>query len=76
MGCQRIYGELRKLGIRVSATTIRMLLRRHGLVRPRDAGDRRGRSSGGPKLKGSSVATSSRSRRSGSRPSMCCSSSS
>src|SRR6266487_4634988 len=30
-GCVRICGELRKLGIRVGATTIRMLLRRHRL---------------------------------------------
>jgi putative transposase len=30
-GCVRIAGELRKLGIRVGATTIRTLLRRHGL---------------------------------------------
>jgi transposase len=30
-GCVRIQGELAKLGIRVSATTIRSLLRRHGL---------------------------------------------
>jgi len=30
-GCVRIQGELAKLGIRVSATTIRTLLRRHGL---------------------------------------------
>jgi putative transposase len=30
-GCLRICGELRKLGIRVGATTIRTLLRRHGL---------------------------------------------
>jgi putative transposase len=30
-GCVRIGGELRKLGIRVGATTIRTLLRRHGL---------------------------------------------
>jgi transposase InsO family protein len=30
-GCVRIQGELRKLGIRVGATTIRMLLRRTGL---------------------------------------------
>jgi hypothetical protein len=30
-GCVRIRGELAKLGIRVSATKIRTLLRRHGL---------------------------------------------
>ncbi len=30
-GCVRICGELRKLSIRVGATTIRTLLRRHGL---------------------------------------------
>jgi len=30
-GCVRICGELRKLGIRVGTTTIRTLLRRHGL---------------------------------------------
>jgi hypothetical protein len=30
-GCVRIAGEVRKLGIRVGATTIRTLLRRHGL---------------------------------------------
>jgi putative transposase len=30
-GCVRICGELHKLGIRVGATTIRALLRRHGL---------------------------------------------
>jgi putative transposase len=38
-GCVRIAGELRKLGIRVSATTIRTLLRRNGLgPAPRRAG--------------------------------------
>jgi hypothetical protein len=30
-GCVRIDGELRKLGIGVGATTVRTLLRRHGL---------------------------------------------
>ena len=30
-GCVRIQGELRKLGIRLSATSIRRVLRRHGL---------------------------------------------
>ncbi len=30
-GCVRIQGELRKLGLQVGATTIRALLRRHGL---------------------------------------------
>ena len=30
-GCMRIKGELQKLGIRVSATAIGMLLRRHGI---------------------------------------------
>ncbi len=42
MGCVRICGELRKLGIRVGATTIRTLLRRHGLVPRHDARDRHG----------------------------------
>ena len=30
-GCVRIQGELRKLGIRVAATSVRRVLRRHGL---------------------------------------------
>jgi transposase len=30
-GCVRIQGELRKLGVRISATTVRALLRREGL---------------------------------------------
>jgi hypothetical protein len=40
-GCVRICGELRKLGIRVGATTIRTLLRRHGLGRCSPAKGRR-----------------------------------
>ena len=30
-GCVRIQGELRKLGIRLGATSVRRVLRRHGL---------------------------------------------
>jgi putative transposase len=38
-GCMRIQGELRKLGTHLGATTIRSLLRRHGLVpAPRRSG--------------------------------------
>jgi putative transposase len=32
-GYQRIKGELQRLGVQVSATTIRTMLRRHGLPR-------------------------------------------
>ena len=30
-GCVRVQGELRKLGVRVGATSVRRVLRRHGL---------------------------------------------
>src|SRR5512132_4175503 len=36
-GYQRIKGELQRLGVQVSATTVRTILRRHGLV-PRHGG--------------------------------------
>jgi putative transposase len=44
-GCVRIKGELAKLGIRVSASAIRTLLREVGSVRHHDAAVRLGRSS-------------------------------
>jgi len=73
-GCARICGELRRLGIRVGATPIRTLLRRHGLgPAPRRSGPS-GRGSCEPKPSRSWPATSSRWRRSGSRRSTCCSS--
>jgi hypothetical protein len=75
-GCLRICGELRKLGIRVAPPPSGRCCDATAWVRRHDAADRRGRSSCEPKPRGSSVATSSRWRRSGSRPSTCCSSSS
>src|SRR5262245_33474270 len=75
-GCVRICGELRKLGIHVGATTIRTLLRRHGLARRHDAPDRPGPSPSERRPRGSWPATSSPSRRSGCRRCRCCSSSS
>jgi putative transposase len=62
-GCVWICGELRKLGIRVGATTIRALLRRHGLVRRRDAPARAGCSFFEGRPRGSWRATPSRWRR-------------
>lgn len=74
-GCVRIQGELRRLGIRVGATTIRDLLRREGLgPAPRRTGP-----SWSEFLRqqahGTSPATSSPWRRSGRRRSTSCSSS-
>jgi putative transposase len=75
-GCVRIKGELAKLGIRVSASAIRTLLRRHGLGPHHDAGVRPGRSSCATRHAGSWRPTSSPSRPSGSARSRSPSSSS
>ena len=48
LGCVRICGELRKPGIRVGATTVGTLLRRHGWARRRGAAGRPGHSSSKP----------------------------
>jgi hypothetical protein len=63
-GYLRIVGECRKLGVHVSATSVRTILRRHHVGRHPDGADRRGRSSCAPKAKACSPVTSSRSRRS------------
>jgi putative transposase len=74
-GCVRICGELHKLGIRVGATTIRALLRRHGLgPAPRRLGPTWAQFLR-VQAEGSWHVTSLRWRRFGSRPSTCCSSS-
>jgi len=70
-GCVRIRGELAKLGIRVSATAIRILLRRNGLGRLRGGRDRPGGSSCATRHTGSSPPTSSPSSPSGSEPFTC-----
>ncbi|MDP9343574.1 MAG: helix-turn-helix domain-containing protein [Actinomycetota bacterium] len=75
-GCVRIQGELRRLGIRVGATTIRRVLRRAGWVLLPGERVPPGRSSCGRRPRGSSRATSSASSRSGSdRSTSWCSSS-
>src|SRR6266571_3511560 len=73
-GCVRICGELRKLGIRVGATTIRTLLRRHGLgPAPRRCGPTWAQFLKA-QAEGSWPRTCSPWRQSGSRPCTCCSS--
>ena len=75
-GYRRIQGELKKLGMSVSATTIRTVLLRNGL-RPAPRGRRSpGGPSCGPKPQPSWPPTSSPSRRCASRPSTSCSASS
>ena len=65
-GYQRIRGELLKLGIRVSATTVRTILLRAGLdPAPRRTGPTWTRVPEGHRRRGSSRPTSSPSRRSG-----------
>jgi hypothetical protein len=75
-GCVRIKGELARLGIRVSASAIRALLRHMGSVRHHDAAVRPGWSSWATRHGGSWRPTSSPSRPSGSARSTSPSSSS
>src|SRR5450759_2197128 len=76
-GYQRIRGELMKLEIRISATTVRTILLRAGLdPAPRRAGPTWTPVPEGHRRRGSSRPTSSPSRRSGARRSTSCSSSS
>ncbi len=70
-GCVRIKGELRGLGIIVSTTTIRTILRRAGLGPARAGMAPPGISSSPRKPKASSPATSSASKRCSSRPCTC-----
>ena len=58
-GYRRIQGELRKLGVAISATAIRSLLKRHGIPPPRDERGPRGRSFWPARLAASWPATSS-----------------
>ena len=67
-GYQRIRGELMKLEIRISATTVRTILLRHGMnPAPRRAGPTWTPVPEGHRRRGSSRPTSSPSRRSGSK---------
>jgi transposase len=63
-GYVRIVGECRKLGVHLSATSVRTILRLHGLGPPRGAAGRAGRSSCVPRLLGCSHVTSAPSTRS------------
>src|SRR5947207_2672338 len=64
-GYLRIVGECRKLGIRVSATSVRTILRRTASDQRHDAAAQPGRSFCAPRPPGRWPATSSPSRRSG-----------
>jgi hypothetical protein len=72
-GYPRIVGECRKLGVAVSATSVRNVLRGTAFVRHPGRQGPRGRSSSGPRLLAPSHATSSMSARSHCVGSTCCS---
>jgi hypothetical protein len=74
-GYQRIKGELLRLGVQVSATTVRTTLRRHGLDRHRGEQPPRGRHSCAGRRPGSWRVTSSPSTRPGCGGCTSCSSS-
>src|SRR5216684_2920587 len=63
-GYLRIRGECAKLGVEIAGTSVRNILRRHGLGPPRGVMGQPGPSSSVPRLRGSWLATSSRSRQS------------
>jgi putative transposase len=74
-GYQRIKGELQRLGVRVSATTIRTMLRRHGWIQRHGEWPPLGGRSCTSRLPGSWPVTSSLSTRYGCGGCTCCSSS-